>query len=294
MAKTTYIDLEAGLEQAYYKAVQSGSRFISSRVVRKTSFLSRSRIKGLTAKSMLPSIASAWAGFDVDQRSAWADAGFISSLNGWRMFVKDQSLRIKNALSGTATPSLFHQAKVGNLHIEAPATELEIVQLHPIEYWVSRPVAGKKGMREPVLITEGFALPLDISLSYSSDLTSLGAGSYARFIARVWSSYQGVDRFTDLFFDMALSHDWETLTNELTTVIGHVIGYTLIIKLYNVRGNLYIDNVQANHSGQNWVRDAVCQDIHQDFTLAFSQIPKNWSASIIPAGASFESIYKDF
>jgi hypothetical protein len=61
-----------------------------------------------------------------------------------------------------------------------------------------------------------------------------------------------------------------------------------------LRGDLYIDNVKAEHSGQNWVRDTYCEDILQGFTKAFYQIPKHWAAVILPEGSMYDSIYKDF
>jgi len=61
-----------------------------------------------------------------------------------------------------------------------------------------------------------------------------------------------------------------------------------------LQGDLYFDNIKAEHSGQNWVRDTFCNDINQAFTKAFFQVPKHWIADVIEEGANFESIYKDF
>lgn len=291
MAKTTYVDILPGLEQAYFTGVQSSDRFVFSRIIKKTTLLSVKKKKGLTLRSLLPQVSETWQGLSEAQKTAWSSAGAQCDLNGYRLFVQDQSLRIKNEMSGTATPSTLHQSLVGNLHIEAPATELKITQIHPRFYWVSRKVTGKKGMYEPVLVTEDLALPVTISLNYKSNLTATGGGSFAKFYARFWHSYQGADQYTDLEISLDLIADWKNAETTLTTLLGYVIRYDLYIHLYNLQGDLYVDNIKVEHSGQNWARDPWCKDINQGFTRAFYQIPKHWAGVIVPDGAIYDSIY---
>jgi len=294
MAKVSYTAVVAGQENLYFNSIKQTDRFVSSRVVVNSTLLSRKKIKGLTARSLLPTIKDLWNGLGTVAQTAWQNAASEMSLTGYRLFVQDQTARIKNSIAGVATPSLLHQSFVGQLHIASPATELKIEQFHPLSYWVSSPVSGKKGMREPVIVTENFALPLKISLNYKSELTSVGAGSFAKFYAVVWSSYQGLDLQNLLSITIPLSHDWQNLEATLSTVQGYVVGYNLFFHLYNLQGDLYIDNIKAEHSGQNWVRDTFCKDINQGFTRAFYQIPKHWVPVIIPSGSWYESIYKDF
>jgi len=294
MAKTTYVDILPTLEEAYFSGVQSSDRFVFSRIIKKTALLSRKKKKGLTLRSLLPQITALWNGFSSSEKEAWTLAGAENDLNGFRLFVQDQSLRIKNEMPDTATPSTLHQSLVGNLHIEAPASELKIIQIHPHFYWVSKKVKGKKGMYEPVLVTEDLALPVKISLNYSSNLTSAGGGSFAKFFARFWHSYQGADQYTELEIPLDLVSAWKHAETTLTTLLGYVIRYDLYFHLYNLTGDLYIDNVKAEHSVQNWVRDPWCKDINQGFTRAFYQIPKHWAGVIVPDGAIYDSIYKDF
>jgi len=294
MAKTTYVDILPELEEAYFSGVKSSDRFVFSRIVKKISLLSVKKKKGLTLRSLLPQIAEVWNGLSESEREAWSNAGAEAGLNGYRLFVQDQALRIKNELPGTATPSLLHQSFVGQLHIEAPATQLKIIQIHPHFYWISKKVQGKKGMYEPVLITEDLALPVKISLNYRAELTDLGSGSFAKFYARFWHSYQGADQYTDLEIPLDYNTDWKHTEATLTELLGYVIRYDLYIHLYNLTGDLFIDNVKVEHSGQNWCRDTYCKDINQGFTRAFYQIPKHWAGVIVPEGAWYESIYKDF
>ena len=294
MAKTSYVNILAGLEEAYYKNLQPGDRFVAPRIRKKIPFLSRKRKKGVTLRSLLPTIAEIWNNLSQAQRDAWSAAGAESNLNGYRLFVQDQSLRIKNDLPGTATPVLLHQSLVGVLQIDEPASELKIIQAHPRNYWVSRKVTGTKSQYRPVEITEDIALPLTISLNYRAELESVGAGSFAKFYALVRSSYQGIDVNNYAEIDLTFLTDWVNGEATLTEVPGYVIAYNLFIHLYNMRGTLYIDNVKSEHSGQNWVRDPFCKDINQGFTRAFYQIPKHWSGVIAPDGSWFESFYIDW
>lgn len=294
MAKTEYIFIAPEFEDQFFTGIKSSDRFVFARVARKLTFYTRKSVKGLTARSLLPQIAAEWEKFSEEEKELWGEVAAKSNLNGWRLFVQDQSIRIKNEMPGTATPSLLHQSWIGNLRIEAPASEIKVIQLHPRFYWISKKIIGKKGMYEPVLITEDLALPVSISLNYSSDLTEVAAGSFAKFYVRFWHSYQGADRYTDLEIPLDYSCGWKYAEAEITELIGYAIRYDLLIHIKGLRGNFYFDNVKIEHSGQNWARDSFCKDINQGFTRAFYQIPKHWAGIIVPEGAIYDSIYKDF
>jgi hypothetical protein len=291
MARTSFIDLSPEQENLFFSNLTAQDRFSSPRITQKVALYSVRRIQGLTQRSLLPQVAEAWALLSGAEKTAWSNAGAESGLNGWRLFVQDKIIRIKNELAGNATPNLLHQSWVGYLYIAAPASEIKIAQYHPRSYWVSQKVYGKKGMYVPVEITEDFSLPLNIELNYKSDLTSQGAGSFAKFYAQVRHSYQGVDLFTNVEIPLDLSTDWKNATASISSLAGYVIGYTLYFHLYNLRGTLWCDNIKAEHSGQNWCRDPYCKDLFQGFTRAFYQIPKHWVYVENPAGSEFGSIY---
>jgi hypothetical protein len=294
MSKTSYVDILPELEAAYWKNLQPGDRLVVPRVRKKIAFLSRARKKGVTIRSLLPEIAEIWNGFSELEKEAWVDAAAEMSWKGYNLFVQDQSLRIKNDYPGTATPSLLHQSYVGVLQIEEPADELKIIQIHPHFYWTSKKIKGTKNQYQPVLVTEDLALPLKISLNYRAELEAVAEEHFAKFYARVWHSFQGSDLFTDLEISFDYLTDWKSAEATLTSLAGYVVRYDLYIHLKGLQGTLYIDNVKAEHSGQNWVRDSFCRDINQGFTRAFYQIPKHWSAVTAPDGAWFESFYIDW
>ena len=291
MAKTSFQLVPPEYLIDYKKALQSGDRFQFARVRVKNAFFSRNRLKGLTQKSLIPAATLLWNGLSAAERTAWNTAGTYSNSTGWKLFLRDYSFRVKNSLPGIATPSNLYQVEVGNLSVESPATGIKIAQFHPQTYYVTRKVRGSRDMREPVLITENFDLPLDISLSYKADLTSLGAGSFAKFYCILYSHYQGRTIETKCEIPFTFDQEWTTASASITQVLGLIRGYTAFVEIFNARGNVWFDNVNIEHSGQNWCRDPFCNDIDQSFTKAFAQVPKNWVAVDVSEGAFFGSIY---
>ena len=291
MAKTGYLDLDSAQEESYFGVLTSGDRFINTCVQRKTTLLSARRKKGVSQRSLLPACSEAWASLTTEQKDAWTLAGSYCSLNGWRLFVRDYCYRVVNGLVGIATPNNYHQALVAQLTIEAPADELKIIQPHPSVYYISKKVAGTKSMYAPIEVSERLILPLQIGLCYKSNLVKTESDGFAKFYAIVRRLYQGnnIDQVLEINIDLIA--DWKTATATLSSILGQYTSYNLYIHLYHLTGTLLVDNIKAILTSQNWVRDFSCQDIHQDFTRAFYQVPKHWTALIIPDGAFFESVY---
>jgi len=294
MAKTDYVYLIPDLEDQYFASLRTADRFEYTRMTRKVVFFSRKRRKGMTQKSLLPQIAVLWATLSSGQKQAWSDAGAESNKNGWRLFVQDMCARFKNDIAGIATPSLLHQSWVGKLTIEAPASEIKIVQIHPHFYWISKKVRGVKGMRYPVQITEDLALPFTLGVNYKSNLSAVGSPAFAKIYARFWHSYQGQDLVTDLEIPFDAVKDWTHVEDTLTTLSGYVVRYDIYFHIQNMTGVLYFDNVEATHSAQNWVRNPFCKDINQGFTRMFYQVPKHWAAVVLPETSWYDSVYEDF
>jgi len=291
MAKVKFIDIPAGLEFFFDKALQAGDRFVYSTVRMTNPFISRKKKKALTQKSQLPLCSEIWKNFTQLTRDAWIECGLETGLTGFRFFVQDKVLRLKNFLEGESTPSLLYQGNVGRLTVEAPATGLLITQLHPLNYFVLRKKTGKETMYISVPVVEDFALPLNLYINYKSNLTAIEGGYSARFSAIIYSSYQGRTIETPADIDFDLVTDWKTASFGIGEVIGLVRGYALFLELDGVRGDVWFDNVRAEHSGQNWVRDTHCNNIKMAFTKKFYQVPAHWVAIELPEGSYYNSEY---
>lgn len=291
MAKTSYQEIPPELDFDYKKVLAPADRYVIPRVRVKRLFTSRKRKKGLTQKSLMVILKPVWDSFSTPTKDAWNAAGAVCSLTGWKLFIKDTAARIANDISGYATPNNLYQCFVGRLHVESPATGMTIAQLHPLNYYVLKKVRGTRSEYAPVLVFEQFTLPLEIGLSFKTNLTSVAGDWRARFYCVVESHYQGrlIEDIVEIPF--GLTDDWQHATAEITNVHGQVRGYTAYIELYNVRGDVFIDNFDILHSGQNWARDPECNDINQGFTKAFYQIAKHWIAVDVEEGCYFESEY---
>lgn len=292
MAKTSLITIPAGLDTTYYKSLQSGDRWTIPHIKIKRLFTSRSRKKGLTQKSLFVQLSPVWASFSDAERLAWTNAGAECDLSGFKLFVQDTAVRRANDIAGYATPSILHQSKVGKIEIEAPAVGLTILQLHPQSYYISKKVKGTRSQYEPKLVTEYLGLPVNIAISYKSNLSSAGSSPRARFYIVVYSNYQGRTIENVCQIPFSLVHNWERLTASISGVIGQFRGYTAFVEVHDARGTLLFDNVEIYHSGLNWARDPFCNSIQTTFTKMFYQIPKNWAPEDIISGAFYGSVYE--
>jgi len=293
MVKVSVLNATPTENPSFYSVIKEQDRFLYSRVTHRNPFLSRAKIKKLYAYSLLPEIVLLWNALSDEVKNDWAAAAKQCNTTGYRLFVKDTTHRKQLGYEGLATPNLFHQDKVGKIVIESPAQQIKIIQIHPSSYYIYRKVTGKKAMFNPVQITEGFSLPFDLSLNYKADLVEYGGTAQAKIYGLFKSSYQGVDRFDYAEIDLDLQTDWKSDSVRLDHLQGYFIAYNLFIEINNARGTILFDNIKAEHSGTNWIRDPWCNDINQTFTKAYSNIPKHWAPITLPNGAGYDSIYPE-
>lgn len=291
MTRTSYILVPEGYDTILSRGLQPGDRFVLPRITRKNKLVSYERGKVISRRSLLPVIAALWLGLSDGERTDWNSAGAIMHWSGWRLFTQDTAERIRLSLTGLATPSVLHQSWVGNLHIASPASGIRIRQDHPQSYYVRHKVRGTKAQYTFTQIIENFTLPIDISINYAADFIDVGANPFVRFFARVRSLYQGRNLYTDCLCELDRSTDWTTATADLSAVQGKAISYTLYLECQGVTGDLYFDDLQANHNGQNWVRDAYCQYVHTSFSSVFFEVEKDWAADYLPDGSDYGTTY---
>lgn len=291
MAKISYKLIPPEFDISYSKALTANDRYTFSSVRRTRAFDSRAKIQSITQKSVLPEASAIWAGLDVAQKEQWELAGDESNLTGWRLFVKDFAWAKKLEMSVPLLPDLKYQVEVGHLSISSPASSIKIAQLHPNSYFVLRKVSGTKSQFEPIKVIEDFSLPLELSVSWKTQLTAVGIEPVARIYAVIFSHYQGRKIETVLQIPFGLSDEWSRDSVILNNVIGVVNGYTVYIDCSDVVGDIYFDNVNLIHSGQNWARDPFCYNITSTYTKAFFQIPRHWVTIDVSEGANYESFY---
>jgi len=299
MAKTSVLNIPEGNEEDYYKPLQTMDRFIIPRIKPKNKLLSRKRKKIIEDRTYLKICSQLWNELSNEQKQNWKEVDPYENANGFRAFVADQTIRIKQDIEGTATPNQYHQDLVGQIKVESPAEEIKLKQSHPHTYYVYQKIMGKKEMYEASKVEETLNLPLKIGISYKSNLTSTGDGSFIRFYATVRHLYQGQNLDYNLTINIPLSSNWNRTENTLNETDfeeepkGQIISYNLYFHLYKVRGTLLFDNIEATHSGSNWARDPFCKEIERTFSRQFREILDHWEVITLPDGSSYQSIYPE-
>lgn len=292
MAKTETIDIDTELQDSFSKAFEQRDRFVLSVLQGHKNEPSDRQKYNLRGQSLFKYLAPLWRELTTEEKSTWATAGAASNISNWQLFISDNAARIKNGLILDVPPSPIWQVRTGFLSIQSPATELKLIQEHPLDYWISRKMRGKPWKQELVKIQERITLPIDLQLSYKSDLTTVGGEQIAKYSVILWYSYQGVDHFDEYSIEINAEQDW-TVDNISTpsSVVGHLIGYFLVIHIKGYTGEVLFDNIKAIHTEQNWARDPRCDDIGKIFTKAFAIVKPFWIPEILPSGASYNTVF---
>lgn len=293
MALVSYVNPEPDIKDRFTQAFTPVYKTRHSSLRWNGRLIPPRKKKSISTRSLLPQIRDIWNSLSDEERQAWKDAAAQASYSAWNAFVQDQSYRIKFGIPGVATPSVYHTYKVGQITMEAPATEFRLEQLHPVEYYQMRKVRGTKSQREPVAVIEQLQLPLTVALSYRTQLTPTGPEPYAGFYAEVTKSYQGIDLVEKVGFNMPLSSGWDRKTATLAAVVGEARWYALYIHLRDVSGYIQFDLVRAFHSGTNFARDFRCTNISSGFSNFNYQLPASWAADAPEEGITFGSVYPD-
>lgn len=291
MAKTEAIEVPDELKNLQRKSVEQRDRFYLGVCQSHKREPSKIQKKIIKEKSLFGYLATFWRELTPEQKAVWSEAGAFSSLSNWQLYISDNAARIRNNLTLDVPPSDLWQVNAGRLTVEAPASQILLKQEHPQQYLVAQKVVGQSWKREIVSIDEVFSLPLELEIRYKSDLSSTGPTQSARYFARVWTSYQGVDIFTDYPIDFSPSADWTEASLTISGLRGIIIGYTLYIGFSGYTGTLLFDNIRAIHGGTNWALDPRCDAIDTTFKKAFASVPPFWIPDTLPSGASFESVY---
>lgn len=291
MAKTETVEIPDELKNLANKALEQSDRFVYGVTQAHKSLPSDARKKLIKEQSLFGFLAPLWRELTPEQKMLWGEAATYSSITNWQLFISDNAARIRNEMSLGDAPSDLWQVNAGMLTIASPASEIILKQEHPLSYWVAQKVVGQSWKRELTLLQEPFALPLELGIRYKSDLTPEGGMQRARFFARIWASYQGVDEYTDVSVELSPSVDWTLGEQTSAQIRGILIGYTLYLEVVGYRGRLLFDNIRATHSGQNWARDPRCDNVSQVFSKAFAVVPPFWLPVSLSSGASFSSVY---
>lgn len=293
MAKVSYVNVPDPLKESFYQTLRVGERYNVSRLVKKTAPLSRPRVAQYTAFSFLPSIADLWAGFTDLERDAWTDPAALMGLNGYGLFVADQTARIVRDLPGSATPSLYHQTFVGHAQLDEVGSSMWLQQKHTQFYYILDKIAGKKTMHRPLLINEPPAVPITASINYRCNLTHTTGSDFRIFWLQMRAWAHGNDVYYQPEVELINDNAWHTATVDIPSVIGYPVGYTVNISIFGNVGEVWFDDLSIVHSGQDWAIDPFCERVGIAFDPVFSECADPWVNNSAGPGAFFNRVYID-
>ena len=258
MALVMGITLPAGLEIIYNKTLRMYDISVFCNVGKNPRFFPRDKFYTLKEITYLFQIAYAWSLFSDEVKANWKTAAEVIGQHGYNLYVQDKSYRIKNAIGGDATPSLYHQYLVGHLNVQSPASGALIAQYN------SRRVN----------------FPASFELCFKTNLVSAGADPYARLKFTWTRYYSGQNIESTETIELPLVQVWTKETKNITQYSGIRGKWRLELELHDVTGDIWFDNLWAFYSGEIKVNDPYCEDV-----------VKWWKAVSLPDGATFETVY---
>lgn len=324
MARTSSIETPDELKTLQRLAHEQRDRYILGVVQAHKRLPSKIKKKDFANQSLFKLLAPYWRELTETEKDVWREAGVYSGISGWQLFISDNAARLKNDLELSVPPSDLWQVRAGRFVIQSPATEIILKQEHPQSYLILQKIVGTPWKKEMVTLTENFSLPLQLTIRYKSNLVPVsngiptgdevnfalheyieptgdevnfalinygGGNSRARYYAKVWTSYQGKDIYTDFNVELSENTDWTIGTITTSGLRGILIGYTLYFEIVGYTGELLFDNIRAVHGGTNWALDPRCDQINKQFTKSFALVPPFWVPVSLPEGAQFYSIF---
>lgn len=256
--KVMGITLPAGIDIIYNKTLKMYDISVMCNVGKNPRFFPRSRTYTLREVTYLFQIAYAWSALSDAIKEDWNFAANVLGWHGYNLYVQDRSYRIKNAIGGSATPSLYHQYLVGHLHIASPASSALIAQYN----------------------ARRVNFPASFEMCFKTALTASGADPYAR-LKFTWTRYYlGQNIESTEVIEIPLISDWDKRKKYIPYKKGIRGRWRLEIELNDVEGDLWFDNIYSMYGGEVKINDPFCDNVEY-----------YWKGVSLPEGATLQSIY---
>ena len=258
MVRVYGITIPPGIEIVYNRTLKMYDINVFCNVGKNRRFLSRKSRYNLKNFTKLYSVASSWNALSEAAKDAWYTAGNVSGINGYALYTQDRIYRLMNSIAGSATPSIFHQYKVGYVKIESPANSAKLTENH---------------------IT-GLILPATLKLSYRSNFSASGGNPYAKLIFKSLRFFSGQNIEETQEINIDLSAGWKTEDITIAVKEGILGAWSISFEFNDVTGDLYFDNLFAEFNATIQNHDPFC-----DF------FPKYFIKDDVGTGVTVKSIY---
>jgi hypothetical protein len=244
--------------ELFEKSVVVRDGFFGTKADKKNIVYRKRNFVNLIAQSNFPDVAERWNALPQSVKDRWAQAGEWSFQSGWDLFAQDTNYRVANGILGVGEANIFHQFKVGHIHIESPATAISIYQT----------------------IFAPFDTFFDMSINYCNRLVSTGAGSYAKMFLNIYVDEEWTQYWTSEELDLTDSGWWDYVQDSYDFEGVTILQMYVSIEIHNMTGDFFFDGVSLIRSDVNLLNDYNCNNIENI-----------WRPVSVPVGASFKSVY---
>lgn len=259
MSKATDTTIGGGLLSFDRRVVRRFFKDGTGVVSKKRMQFSREELKILPSYSNMAEASDAWNLLTTEEKASWTLAGLQCGSSAFNLFIADKIYRIRNSISGNATPSEIHQYLSGHLIIPESAGAFELKQSG------SNPISAegllKISAKTDLIVTEDPGAFIKATFNYIVDS---GGGPELKT--------------TEI--DLTLGVDWNIQSEIISFFAGTFTSWQLIISGDKVHGQLYFDNFSAEDLNGIITKDPYC-----------NKNGKVFYGTIIPNGVIFESAY---
>jgi hypothetical protein len=259
MSKATDTTIGGGLMAFDKRVVRRFFKDGTGVVSKKRMQFSREELKILPSYSNMAEASDAWNLLSTPEKDAWNLAGLQCGLSAFNLFIADKIYRIRNSISGNATPSEIHQYLTGHIIIPESAGVFELKQ------------SGSNA-----ITAEGL-----LKISAKTDLiVSEDPGAFIKATFNYIIDSGGGPELKTTEIDLTLGVDWNIQSEIVLFFPGVFTSWQLIITGDKVHGELYFDNLFVEDVSGITTKDPYC-----------NKNGKVFYGTIIPAGVIFESAY---
>lgn len=239
----------------------------------------KTKVKGLTRKkkarlnnsTLLKIISEEWNKLSDSEKDDWNTIAENMGRNGWQLFTQDLSYRIKHELSYPPTPDSKYQTWVGHLHIGGDESYTEMYQYHAHRYFLKVPKEGYRKMKKKIKVMTWPTNPLEIRLSYKTDLKYTGSGTEPRLGIKTdgYTDYGYIE--SEYFYDLPHSSTWTTFSEDFNNIRPGSTKMRLAIYIYENSGDIWFDNLELNIDGVNHAIDPYFEEVNEELVTLNTQ-----------------------
>ena len=260
MAKLYGITLPAGWDIIYNKTLKMYDISVMCNVGLNPRWQPRARFVALKEISYLFTIAQTWGALTADQKSEWNFAANVIGTHNYNLYVQDKSYRIKHAITGDATPSLYHQYLVGYID-----NMLSLYVQKLTQYNFTKLV-----------------FPCSVEICVQGDFARYGGDGYLRinFIYNLYIHGQTIEVKKSMDIEPSVWDKYKMWIDP--PVAGKVGKWRIEIEWWHCFGAFWFDNVIVEYGGEIRTLDPFCENVVQYWKREGTVINGNFSTVYPP------------